>query len=927
MIFTKLRIKNFGKIKELELPLGAKLNIIYGHNEAGKSTILAFIKAMFYGMNSQKKDLRENDRLRFQPWDGDFGEGELYFQDEKGRELFIRRKIGSTRGDYCNVFDALTGQRLSGYEAAKPGEAILGLGEAAFSRTIYVSQLGCLVSPDKEDEIMARLMNLQQTGEEQISLQKALTSLEKERKRLTLRSGNGKLDGLRSWQADLQQEREQVQQLHEENITDQAVLNNLLAGKRELQRAIIEQEEQRLQLKKLKQYLEYRELEKYAEALQILQRELSEVEERLFCGEALINAEFLQEGQTNLTEWRHKEQAVLELEKESNAQTVELEKVEAILAEFKGFAGLDENISAQLLLQEQEEKRLREKLSRIEKHYQEKLELEQVLAAKKTELGSMVNFYDLTSTEEGEIAGKENLKRQLEDRLKHDRQIDTLRRDFITDKLKRAESRFRYSLVAVVGGLVLGLLFHPFSYLLVLFGVIAGICEFLQRKKHKATLAEVESQLAATESDGSLQKDFEAVREELEKFYQRFGAANDEEFRGRRRTFESINGEIEIIKAKIADRLEQLAVEKEEEVCKQFKENQEFFQRLFSLTLCNSSEEFNERLTEYGEYRVKKENIQRELADLQNKLAKALLSREELAQILSDKLGLEEVSRENFGQVETLLQGYESALNQKKELTIRLASEAKNFEERLAGRTMADLAVVLEGFHAEEKDLNKEPGMMEKEEETLEFKLKELTEERLAIEKKITGMESTINSRFQDVRDLARVEEELLLAAQQIKSYEEVLEVLDLIKDVLAEAFQELQNSFGPILNSKVGFILQEITGGKYGEVKVAENYSISIKECTESVRDLNFFSNGTLDQVYFALRLGIIALAYSQERKLPLILDDTFIQYDDERLATVLTYLLKYAEQHQVLLFTCHRREAAILQEKDFNYIPLVIN
>jgi exonuclease SbcC len=925
MIFTKLRIRNFGKLKELELPLGAKLNIIYGPNEAGKSTILAFIKAMFYGMNSQKKDLRENDRLRFQPWDGDFGEGELYFQDEKGRELFIRRKIGSTRGDYCNIFDALTGQRLSGYTPAKPGEAILGLGEAAFSRTIYVPQLGCLVSPDKEDEIMARLMNLQQTGEEQISLQKALTSLEKERKKLTLRSGNGKLDSLRSRQADLRRERERVQRLYDENIADQAVFNKLFVEKEELQRTTVEQEGKRLQLKKLKQYLEYRELEKYEEALQALQRELSEVEGRLICGESPINAEFLQEVQHNLTDWRHKDQVVLELEKESNVQTAELEKAEAILAEFKGFAGLDENISAQLLLQEQEEKRLKEKLSRIEKHYQEKTELEQLLAAKKTELGSMVNFYDLTSAEEEEIAQKENLKRQLEDKLKHDRQIDTLRRDFITDKLKRAKRRYCYSLVAVVGGLALGLLFHPLSFLLVLFGVIVGVCGFLQRKKHKATLAEIETQLAATESDGSLQKDFEAVVEELKEFYRRFGAANEEEFREKRRIFESINGEIEIIKAKLADRLEQLALEKEEEVRKQFKRNQEFFQHLFSLTLCNSSEEFNKRLTEYIEYKVEKENVQRRLVDLQNKITKALSSRAEVAQIFSDKLGLEEINRGNLGQAELLLQSYEGALSQKNELTIRLASETKNFEERLAGRNMAELAAALEGCHVEKRDLDKEPEELEKEEEMLELSLLELNEERLALEKKITEIESTINNRFQDVRDLARVEEELALVAQQIKGYEEILAVLDLIKEVLTEAFQELQNSFGPILNNKVGLILQEITGGKYGEVKVAENYRISIKECTESVRDLNFFSNGTLDQVYFALRLGIIALAYNQEQKLPLILDDTFIQYDDERLAAALTYLLKYAEQHQVLLFTCHQRETKILQGKKFNYISLV--
>ncbi|QNB45481.1 AAA family ATPase [Thermanaerosceptrum fracticalcis] len=87
MIITKLRIKNFGKVNDLKVEFGEKLNVVYGANEAGKTTILAFIKAMLYGMTSRKRDIRENDRLRFQPWNGDFGEGELYFRDEKNVNL------------------------------------------------------------------------------------------------------------------------------------------------------------------------------------------------------------------------------------------------------------------------------------------------------------------------------------------------------------------------------------------------------------------------------------------------------------------------------------------------------------------------------------------------------------------------------------------------------------------------------------------------------------------------------------------------------------------------------------------------------------------------------------------------------------------------------------------------------------------------
>ena len=81
-----------------------------------------------------------------------------------------------------------------------------------------------------------------------------------------------------------------------------------------------------------------------------------------------------------------------------------------------------------------------------------------------------------------------------------------------------------------------------------------------------------------------------------------------------------------------------------------------------------------------------------------------------------------------------------------------------------------------------------------------------------------------------------------------------------------------IAKEFRPILNNKVGSILNKITGGKYGEVGIAENYNITVKDDHQWTRELEYFSNGTLDQVYFALRLGIIGLAYENGIKLPLI-------------------------------------------------------
>jgi exonuclease SbcC len=988
MRITKLRVKNFGKIRELAITFGLKLNVIYGANEAGKTTILSFIKAMLYGMNSRKRGLRENDRLRFQPWNGDFGEGELSFQDEKGREFLLRRKLKNDRRDNIYVSEVKTGRRLVDYETARPGEAILGLGEAAFTRTIYVPQLGCAVSADKEDEIMLRLMNLQQTGEEQVSLQKALAILDKERKKITLRSGNGKLDSLLSLQLDLCQEREMAQKLHEENIADQRELNQLREKRNQLRRIMVKLEEKKNYFKRRKQYWEYLELKKAAEALQILQEKVVEIEAQLLCGDSIVDAQFLQEVQYKITEWRHQDEIIKELEKEIGTKVRELENEEIILAKFQGFAALEENIGAQVLLKEQEKKSLTEKLAQLEKWQQDKADLEALLASKKAGLGSLMAFYELTPDEEEKIAEKEAMKQQLEERLKHDQQIDYLRREFITDKLKRVQKRVVFSVLAVVVGLIIGVLLHPLSYLFALFGVISGFYEFSQVRKHQATLAEIEAQLTADGNSDSLKKDLEAVQEELSTIYQRYGASDYQQFSDLRRKFECAQGEIGIIEAKLSDRTAHLADENGEAVHRQLKECQDYLQKTFMVTACNNLQDFNDKLAAFEEKKNEQANKKRDLKQLQSKVANLLPQRETLTQIIGEKLRLEFAGGEVWAQAEQLLQKYGRNLARKKEVAIRLEAETRNLQERLAGRSLTEIAALAEGFSFEEGELlgrdiaeagelaergrgeikqNQEMCNQEKqsqlmqnevkqnenqnekvavqtgeqavvawheeevkavaqevEEENLELRLKEYHEERLEVEKKLTGIESRIKSRFQDVREISRIEEELELVARQIKEYEEILEALDLTKTVLLEAFEELQNSFGPLLNNKVGHILREISCGKYDEVNVAENYRISLKDQTEWERELGFFSNGTLDQVYFALRLGIIDLAYDSGEKLPLILDDTFVQYDDERLAAVLNYLLAYAEQHQVLLFTCHRREAEILQGSEFTYLTL---
>ena len=78
--------------------------------------------------------------------------------------------------------------------------------------------------------------------------------------------------------------------------------------------------------------------------------------------------------------------------------------------------------------------------------------------------------------------------------------------------------------------------------------------------------------------------------------------------------------------------------------------------------------------------------------------------------------------------------------------------------------------------------------------------------------------------------------------------------------------------------------------------------------------RPLSYLSQGTADQLYLALRLALADLLLPRPDACPLILDDAFLTFDDQRLALALEVIQELAQTRQVLLFTCQSREGRML-------------
>ena len=89
MRIDKLKINGFGKIKNKEIELKDGINIIYGENESGKSSLLKFISSMFYGLSKNKNGKEIPDFDRYKPWYNDEFSGKISYTLDNGESFEV----------------------------------------------------------------------------------------------------------------------------------------------------------------------------------------------------------------------------------------------------------------------------------------------------------------------------------------------------------------------------------------------------------------------------------------------------------------------------------------------------------------------------------------------------------------------------------------------------------------------------------------------------------------------------------------------------------------------------------------------------------------------------------------------------------------------------------------------------------------------
>lgn len=181
MKINNLKINGFGKIENKEINLENKINIIYGKNESGKSTIFNFMVSMLYGCSKLKKGKNISNFEKYKPWNTEEFSGKIKYELDNNKKYEIIRKFKSKNPIIYNensedISKQFNNDKTKGinyfYEQT-------GIDEDLFISTTAVAQEEIKLEKNNENLIIQKITNIASTGEDNTSYKNAINKLNK----------------------------------------------------------------------------------------------------------------------------------------------------------------------------------------------------------------------------------------------------------------------------------------------------------------------------------------------------------------------------------------------------------------------------------------------------------------------------------------------------------------------------------------------------------------------------------------------------------------------------------------------------------------------------------------------------------------------------------------------------------------------------
>ena len=252
-----------------------------------------------------------------------------------------------------------------------------------------------------------------------------------------------------------------------------------------------------------------------------------------------------------------------------------------------------------------------------------------------------------------------------------------------------------------------------------------------------------------------------------------------------------------------------------------------------------------------------------------------------------------------------------STLSQKEQFYAEARKRHQNFAEaRRAFAAAQELVQALQDTHREAPAPNQPDALTYTEQETLRL-LSDCAYEQRQLQQRLDNTLGKSEALGQEPQLRKQLEE----AERRIQKLEDTCAALELAQDTLSAATAQLQRRFAPKITQRAKNIFEKLTDGRYTRLTLEADLSVqALTQSENTLRSVLWRSDGTVDQLYLALRL---AMAEALTPEAPLILDDALVRFDDHRLALALAVLQDEARGRQVILFTCQNRESRILYKE----------
>jgi len=932
MKITRLAPRAFGcfsRENSVDIPLAPRLNVLYGPNEAGKSTLQQFIRGMLFGFKrfgtKRRYPLPQLDQYR--PWRGDEYAGILCYEHD-GVTYRVERDF---ERDETRIYDDVAGDDVTNQfdEDARRERCFalehLGLNERVFDNTISIAQLSARTDSELAAEVKTHLANLASTGSTDLSVEKALEVLDGAIRELgTSRTRVQRIDRTEARLRELKEERAASEEL--DNRLRQAVST---AESRRLELEDLTREYRRIRTAELTtrvQFVEQRRdrARRVAAELESLRKQLAPCEDYLDFPVQLKDEvsrldERLQEAD------RRKKEGEQELGRLQNRLAEALARVQ----ELPDLGGTTDDDVALAFSRFDRLQDVNRELRRV---VERTTTLESELRELDSRLAKLRGYDDLdTSTPP--------VGRAYSDQVKIDETTASLRHN--EEELQRlgleleAEQRAQTTSVALIclGGLLAvfgalgGVAWNPWGFAAAaLGGALAAICLVrrgrarashdrltLEKRRVTTELANQRNQLR--EWKNALASMLEAVGADtlvqLEAGWDEYGRLRDRRVERKEEYQELLSrrAELEARRDEFTEALEGQLTPLD---CGG------------ELTL-SRLEEYRSIWRKYRDLHSRAEQLREQIGRQENEIEQLDALRDQVKTRLHECLAQADVG--DLAEFAAACDKHEQAHS----IHQAIVTNEAELQGLIGEATLDDFDQELQELRSALTDTARD---VDHDNEgspagpVTERQVKVLTSQREAIEDKrselmveLERLEGDIEHLQQQGRELAEIDEDIEAGQRSLESLLFHRRALRHAHDTLQELAAELHREFAPELNDRVAEVVARVTAGRYDRVRITEELDIHVLlPETGTQKPLDALSGGTIDQLYFATRLAIAELVTGRT-DLPLILDDSFIQYDESRLRRALELMTELSNEHQILLFTCQRRELELLDEMNASY------